>query len=95
MKYTPPALQSAPSPAVAHGGNHATSLNAGNPRTRVAPQDRAALLQRGGLGRGLDVPHIDEICCISQALVYSDATGIDITKFLLSNLGAYSLQRAL
>ncbi|MBW4447103.1 MAG: hypothetical protein KME38_09580 [Spirirestis rafaelensis WJT71-NPBG6] len=28
--------------AVAHGGNHATLLNAGNPRTEVAPQDRAA-----------------------------------------------------
>ncbi|MGI2908138.1 hypothetical protein [Tolypothrix sp. VBCCA 56010] len=26
---------------VAHGGDHATLLNAGNPRTEVAPQDRA------------------------------------------------------
>ena len=52
VNEVPPALQSAPSPAVAHGGNHAICFNAGNPRTRVAPQDRAALRKRGGLGRG-------------------------------------------
>ena len=37
-----------PSPAVAHGGNHAICFNGGNLRNAMAPQDRAALRLRGG-----------------------------------------------
>ena len=44
LREPPYGLRPPSGSAVAHGGNHASSYNGGNPRNGLAPQDRAASL---------------------------------------------------